>query len=134
MTLSDLKQVRKSRIERELVTKRLSAELSKSSNYVTDYATDYSTGRGRTITLRGYAIADPEKVNALLAEHKELKEKLDRTAFEAERYIVSIPDSTIRTLLTLYILEGKTWNDVAKLYYGNMNGDTARKAVERYFK
>lgn len=130
MTLEELKEIRYIKSEIEVLKKRLQ---KCKNNFVGDYAKDYSSGQERIITIQGYTINTDkiDRITSLLAKRKaELEEKV----LQAELFINSIPDSKIRTLLTLRYIEGWEWSSVAKALYKKMTGDSARKAVVSYFE
>lgn len=131
MTLKDLEQIVYIKRETEVLSSRLKSVAG--GRLTGDYAKDYSTGFERIITIHGYAQADVAKAQKLSALLNKRKKELDQKILDAELFIDSIPDSKIRTLLTLRYLEGRRWNDVAKHFY-KMKPDAARKAVERFFK
>lgn len=132
MTLKELEQIIYIKSEIDVLTKRLKKLTNKS--YVGDYAKDYSTGYERIITIRGQKLMSAKKIDKLTDLLEKRKKALEESVLAAELYIESIPDSKIRTLLTLRFLEGEEWEVVAKKLYRHMTADAARKAVFRFFE
>lgn len=132
MTLNDLEQIIYMKSEIEVLSRRLNK--AKGDNYVADFAKDYSSGYERIITIRGHAITDTNKVNKIAVILENRKQGLEEQILEAEHYIASIPDSKIRTILTLRFLEGEEWDDIAKRFYKKMTGDSARMCIARFFE
>jgi hypothetical protein len=130
-TLDELEQIIYIKSEVEVLSKRLAK--AKKSEFVSDYAKDYSSGFERIITISGYAITDSDKVDKIHTLLECRRKELEDKVLEAEVYIASIPDSKIRTLLTLRFLEGKEWEETAKSFYKKMSADSARKTIVRYF-
>ena len=131
MTLQELEHILHMKSEIVLLLKRL--HKARSSHYVGDYAKDYTTGCERVITIQGYAVAGPDKGNEIRKILESREKSLQEQVLKAERFIDAIPDSKMRTLLTLRFLEGKTWEETGQSKYQNMSEDAARKAVVRFF-
>lgn len=49
-----------------------------------------------------------------------------------ERYIAAIPDSITRQVFTLRFVEGKSWNQVARILGGGNNAGSVRMMCYRY--
>jgi len=132
MNLKDFEQIIHIKSEIIVLSKRLSK--AKSSDIVTDCVKDYKRGYGRIVAITGYEVKDTDKINKINDMLEKRKSSLELKIYEAEIYIDSIPDSKIRTLMTLRYLEGKEWDEVAKTFYKKMTADAARKAIFRYFE
>lgn len=131
MTIKELEQIVHIKNEIEVLYKRLGK--AKGGEFAVDYAKDYTSGYGHPITISGYTLYDGEKVNAISALIEKRKNNLMQKILEAEQFIDSIPDSKMRTLLTLKYLEGMTWDEVAKNVYRKMTEGSVRKYVNKYF-
>lgn len=132
MTLDDFEQILDMKTEIQVLNKRL--QNCYKDEYVGDTAKDYSTGHERIITIRGYALPNTEKADKISNKYKEHQKELQEKVLQAERFILSIPDSRIRTLLTLRFLEGESWESAAKKFYKKMTANAARMCVERFFE
>lgn len=132
VTLDDFEQILDMKAEIQVLTKRL--QNCYKDDYVGDTAKDYSTGYERIIAIQGYAVVDFDKADKISEKIKDHKKNLEKKIFEAEQFILSVPDSRIRTLLTLRFLEGETWDNAAKKFYKKMTANTARMCIERYFE
>ena len=132
MTLKDFEQLVYMKSEIAMLTRRL--EKTKGDKFVGDYAKDYSSGYERIITIQGYTITDTKKTGGIYALLEIRKHELEKQLLMAEQYIASIPDSKIRTILTLRFIEGQEWDEVAYNMYKKMTGDSARKCISRFFE
>ena len=132
MEIKDFEQIVHIRAEIELLNRRLQKVYN--PDYVTDYAKDYSTGFGRIITISGYPLPDQAKSERIFALISTRIAELENLVVQAEECIHAIPDSRIRTLLTLKYLEGMTWDEAARQTYRKMTGNTARMSVVRFFE
>ena len=89
---------------------------------------------------RGTGIGNPtEKYVAKLIELKDKRQSLIFKSIqiesETEEYIKEVDDPEIRTLIRAYYIDGKSWNEIAKIYYKrNCDGSTPRKKVNLYLK
>jgi hypothetical protein len=128
-TLKELSRIMDYRGEIKVLNARLN-KLHKSGDLVVDYAKDYSTGKARAITLRGAASEDDIRRTKTIARIHELEGLI----LESAKYIDTVPDIRVRTLLTLRYLDGKTWGEAAKLLYKKMSASAARMCVVRYFE
>lgn len=66
---------------------------------------------------------------AILAE---LEMELLETLNQVEEFIASIKDSHMRRIITLRIIDGLTWNEVARKMGGNNNENNVKKAYQRF--
>jgi hypothetical protein len=134
MTLFDIEQLPKMRKEIEDLERRLMKRLGKTGGYVADSVRDYRTGKGKVITIRGYAVADYSRTDALSKVLAKQTKKLDAKILAVEKFVATITDSTIRSLIRLHYVEGKTWAAAASRVYGEPNEDRARMALKRFFE
>ena len=134
MKLKDLEQIVFIKSEIDMLSKRLRREEAKGNQFVADYAKDYRSGQGRVITIQGYTIADRKKIDEIWVMLETRKVRLEEKVLEAEKYIASLTDSKIRTLLTLRFLEGKSWAEAGQSRFYRMTADSARKCVQRFFE
>lgn len=82
------------------------------------------------IDIVGYERRVKRLRNKLNRRLKELIEKRE----ELEEYIAAVPDSEIRTILTLRYVGGLTWQQVAEHMGVEGDGSTERKKHDRYLK
>ncbi len=69
-----------------------------------------------------------EKRSKLIIQSIDIEEKI-------EDIITKVDDAEIRTLIRSYYIDGKSWNEIARLYYKkNCDGSTPRKKVNLYLK
>lgn len=72
----------------------------------------------------------------ILAERKSLLKTLELELLmqinEIEKFVRSIPDSHIRNIIRLRVVDGKTWNEVADVVGGGNTEDSVKKAFHRY--
>ena len=134
MTLKDFEQLIAVKNEILVLNRRLEREQAKGNKFVADFAKDYSSGFAHAVTLRGYSIADSDKMGRIRTVLENRKDRLEKLVYDAELFIDSISDSKVRMILTLRYIEGEEWNDVAKKVYRKMTGDAARMSIIRFFK
>ena len=53
---------------------------------------------------------------------------------QAEQYIQTVPDSCIRTLLTLHFIEFKTWGEIYELLENSDRESTVDKLKKRFYR
>ncbi|MCL2225803.1 MAG: hypothetical protein FWB96_12620 [Defluviitaleaceae bacterium] len=80
--------------------------------------------------LRNHAPENCEDDGVIDARVNELNALIVAT----EKFILGVPDSRIRVILTLRYINGASWHDVAKTIYKNMTADAARMCVTRWLK
>ena len=132
MDLKNFDEIIDMRAEIKLLKKRL--ENAKDPGLVADYAKDYTKGFERIISIVGFPLPDKAKGEKILGIIKKRLDELENKIVEAEEFINAIPESRVRTLLTLKYIEGLSWDDAAKNVYKKMTGSAARKQVMRYFE
>ena len=100
-----------------------------------------STSCTSTITGMPHGIGWSDKISKYAAEIADLKSILDlnlkRCFYELNRlnrYIESIEDSQIRTILALRYVNGLSWAQVAQTIGGSNTADNVKKAAYRYFE
>ncbi len=70
----------------------------------------------------------------ILNELNSRKRKLIRERLAIERFISSIPDSYVRTIISMHYIMGHTWPRVVVQLERNVSPDSAKKTVQRYLK
>lgn len=87
--------------------------------------------KGGKSDLVGNAAAEIADLEALI------EAKIVQCVYERrrlERYIAAIPDSITRQVFTLRFVEGRSWNQVARILGGGNTGDSCRKIVNRFLQ
>ena len=134
---SQLEQYRALRAE----TQHMARKLDEMKRQPPDILTDTVRGSAieypfieQTISITGYDVNWSVKLKRyekrLSARYEKLKTILD----EIEKFIYSIDDSTVRLLIVLRYVEGRTWRAAANQVFGHPCEDRARKRVQAYFK
>jgi len=97
------------------------------------------------IRIEGFPLQEYEDARELLISRKTVLEaeekKLLRLTNDVEEYISTVDDPEMKTILTLYYLEGRTWQRVANAMntgYGrrgkSYTSDSCRMALDRFIK
>jgi hypothetical protein len=137
MTKTDLSQVYCLRIEIELLQKQIDGLPQNISNTV-----DSVKGSSpcfpyveHTIKIEGVDMVGYEnKARALEKKLEARKTELIQKADEINDFIVSVPDSELRTILTLRYINCMSWQQVAIKMGMEGDGSTERKKHDRFLK
>lgn len=98
--------------------------------YVNVYYKDYRTGKGIPKSRSEYDY-DHMEWNKLKRKLKRKIERLARLAVKAEKFIETIDDSEMRTILRQYYINGDTQDEIgAALHYDR---STISKKIERFW-
>ena len=112
----DIEQIQKLIEEKEAQIEKLTAQL---------------TGMPRPSSQISYAIEELiDMTNMLVVKKREAE--IVRSM--GERFIYSIDDPLIRTILSLRYLENLSWNQIAMKIGGNNTADSVRMAEARFWK
>lgn len=89
----------------------------------------------QSFKIEGFPYPEYSRKKTLLYARKatlsELEMELLETLNEVEEFIASISDSHIRRIVNLRVIDGLSWNEVARKVGGNTE-DSVRKAFERF--
>lgn len=92
-------------------------------------------GGYQSFKIEGFPYPQYSRKKTLLCERKttliELEMELLETLNRVEEFIASVKDSHVRRIINLRVVEGLSWNDVARIMGGNTE-DSVRKAFERF--
>lgn len=92
-------------------------------------------GGYQSFKIEGFPYPQYSRKKILLCERKttliELEMELLETLNRVEEFIASVKDSHVRRIINLRVVEGLSWNDVARIMGGNTE-DSVRKAFERF--
>ena len=115
MDKRQLSRLRKLKKEAEVIKQEIRDLEFKPVEKTTDTANDYSTGYPVVITIEGFGAEDYVKAKNRLYE--QLRRKLiaiEKERDALERYIDSIDDPELRTIIRLRYIEGKTLEKIAE--------------------
>ena len=91
----------------------------------------------RPFKIEGFPYPEYSRKKTLLYARKatlsELEMELLETLNDVETFITSIKDSHIRRIVNLRVVDGLSWNEVARRIGGNTE-DSVRKAFERFME
>lgn len=91
----------------------------------------------QSFKIEGFPYPEYSRKKTLLYARKatlsELEMKLLETLNGVEEFIASVKDSHIRRIINLRVVDGLSWNDVAKRIGGNTE-DSVRKAFDRFME
>ena len=130
MTLKELEQIFALRSEINLLKKRME-KMQQKGDFVGDYG--FKPNRGRPFTIQGYAAKDEPKFERAKKKMIRQVSQLESTVGKAKSFIESVPDTTVRVLLSARFVDGMTWKQAASVIYTKMSEDAARKRVAAYF-
>lgn len=87
---------------------------------------------------RGSRIGNPTEQQAIILAETITKIKILEERVQTERnrvwdYIMTIPDTTMRQIIILRFIDGKSWFKVSEGIGGDATEEGCRKAFERYF-
>lgn len=89
-------------------------------------------------TIEGIAVPEYAKKQRILLSRKlrlqQMENELDVMVGEVEEFILDIPDSRIRRIITMRFLDGMTWNEVADHIGGMNTEDSVKKMFYRYME
>lgn len=95
-------------------------------------------GGWQSFKIEGFPYPEYSRKRTLLFMRKatlsELEMELLETLNEVEIFISSIKDSHMRRIINLRIVEGLSWNNVARRIGGENTEDSVRKAFDRYMR
>ena len=115
MDKRQLSRLRKLKKEAEVIKQEIKDLEFKPAEKMMDTANDYSTGYPVVITIEGFG--SEEYVKAKTRLYEQLRRKLiaiEKERDEMERYIDSIEDPELRTIVRLRYIEGKTLEKIAE--------------------
>lgn len=115
MNKRQLSRLRKLKKEAEVIKQEIKDLEFKPAEKMMDTANDYSTGYPVVITIEGFG--SEEYVKARNRLYEQLRRKLiaiEKERNEMERYIDSIEDPELRTIVRLRYIEGKTLEKIAE--------------------
>ena len=115
MDKRQLSRLRKLKKEAEVIKQEIRDLEFKPVEEMMDTANDYSTGYPVVITIEGFG--SEEYVKARNRLYEQLRRKLiaiEKERDELERYIDSIEDPELRTIVRLRYIEGKTLEKIAE--------------------
>lgn len=98
-----------------------------------------SGGEGgiQSFKIEGFPYPEYSRKKTLLYERKatlsELELEIIETLNEVESFISTVKDSHMRRIITLRVVDGLTWNQVASKIGGNTE-DSVRKAFDRFME
>ena len=91
----------------------------------------------QSFKIEGFPYPEYSRKKTLLYARKatlsELEMELLETLNQIEEFIASIKDSHIRRIVNLRVIDGLSWNEVARRIGGNTE-DSVRKAFERFME
>ena len=91
----------------------------------------------QSFKIEGFPYPEYNRKKTLLYARKatlvELEMELLETLNQVEEFIASIKDSHIRRIVNLRVIDGLSWNEVARRIGGNTE-DSVRKAFERFME
>lgn len=115
MDKRQLSRLRKLKKEAEVIKQEIRDLEFKPAEKMMDIAKDYSTGYPVVITIEGFG--SEEYVKARNRLYEQLRRKLiaiEKERDALERYIDSIEDPELRTIVRLRYIEGKTLEKIAE--------------------
>ncbi|MCI8857351.1 MAG: hypothetical protein HFH26_12525 [Clostridiaceae bacterium] len=137
MTLKQLEQYRDLAKEVKMLERKISDLESRPGSFVVDSVVGSSQCipfQPHAITIQGYGNQYQDKINALRIKYADRKKALVGQLEEIETFVDGLEDSRLRQIIEYRYIKGMPWNAVAKNVYGHPQGDTARKAVKRFFE
>ena len=108
MTRKEMEQCRSLPIEIKAIEASMK---SPKSNYVVVFYKDYRTGKGIP-KAKQERDGGEEDLKIIKAYHKRTVAKLKRKLAAAEKFIASIEDSEIRTILRMYYINGNSQQEI----------------------
>ena len=108
MTRTEMEQCISLRAEIKAIEESMK---SPKSTYVTVFYKDYRTGKGIPKSLEGLDNGE-EQLRELKAYHKNRRRKLMRRLRQAEKFIDSLDDSEMRTILRMYYINGNSQKEI----------------------
>ena len=91
----------------------------------------------QSFKIEGFPYPEYSRKKTLLYARKatlsELEMELLETLNDVEEFIASIPDSHIRRIINLRVVDGLSWNEVARKIGGNTE-DSVKKAFYRFME
>lgn len=86
--------------------------------------------------IEGFPYPEYSRKKTLLYARKATLSELEMELLEmvnaVETFIAAIPDSHMRRIVNLRVVEGKSWNKVADFMGGGNTEDSVRKAFDRF--
>lgn len=137
MTLNQLEQYRALTKEVKMLERRIADLESRPESFVSDTVIGSAQCipyQPHTITIHGYGNQYQDKINALRVKYIARQQQLYKQMEEIESFVDGLDDSRLRQIIEYRYVKGMPWNAVAKNVYGYPSGDTARKAVTRFFE
>lgn len=89
---------------------------SPKSSYVVVFYKDYRTGRGIPKAKQEVDNGEEER-RMMYAYLKKTENKLKKRLKDAEKFIASIEDSEMRTILRMYYINGETQKDIGEMLH-----------------
>ena len=90
----------------------------------------------QSFKIEGFPYPEYSRKKTLLYARKatlsELEMELLETLNEVEAFIASVKDSHMRRIISLRVVDGLSWNEVADHIGGGNTEDSARKAFNRF--
>ncbi len=108
MTRNEMEQCISLRAEIKAIEESMK---SPKSTYVTVFYKDYRTGKGIPKSLEGLDNGE-EQLRELKAYHRNRKRKLLRRLRQAEKFIETVEDSEMRTILRMYYINGNSQKEI----------------------
>ena len=137
MTLKQLEQYRDLAKEVKMLERKISDLESRPGSFVVDSVVGSSQCipfQPHAITIQGCGNQYQDKINALRIKYADRKKALVGQLEEIATLVDGLEDSRLRQIIEYRYIKGMPWNAVAKNVYGHPQGDTARKAVKRFFE
>ena len=132
---SDLQEEAKEVRERINKTEEQIAKIEKDGNVVDSVCG--GNGGIQHFKIEGFPYPEYSRKKTLLYARKatlaSLEMELMETLNQVEEFITSIKDSHIRRIVNLRVVDGLSWNEVARRIGGNTE-DSVRKAFERFME
>lgn len=95
-------------------------------------------GGWQTFKIEGFPYPEYSRKKTLLYARKatlsELEMELLEILKDVEEFISSIKDSHIRRIITLRVVDGYSWSEVAKRMGGNNNENNIKKSYQRFLE
>lgn len=131
MTQENLKQYRFLKKEIKVIEDRINELENETVLDAVSGSTSYMPYVKRTMVIEGVDIARINSLKRLLVNRKH---KAYTILKEIETFINTIDDSTIRQIIQLRYIDGRSWSSIANKIYGYPCGNRARMKVERFLK
>lgn len=127
-------------IEKKDIERRIAALEEELKRYENDYQEQDKVvgGRGgiQRFKIEGFPRPEYEREKTLLLTRKirleVLKEEIESAVSEAENYINRLSSPTMRMILRLRYIDGKSWEEVSKEMGPGYSKDAVRKKCERF--